>query len=77
MAIRLVIDRNDARHGHVIDLHDPPPGMADDMACAASTNREVVSVIVITEDGQTTKYCKGQILSSGFYASNVIDAPQF
>lgn len=67
MSIKIVIDRNDAREGHVIQLQGPPPGLAHEIAHAASCNGEVVSVVVQDESGFLTQYCKGIIISGGYH----------
>lgn len=76
--IRIVIDCNNIRDGHVISLHGPPPGLAEDIARAASNNREVVAVTVDDESGYITHYVRGDIISAGFFRSEYhTDKPNF
>lgn len=71
MAINIVLARNDIRQGHVITLHEPPDGLAFDIAVVASLNKEIVSARVTYENGVTYVYVKGKLTHAEAVLPNV------
>lgn len=75
--IVLYLDYNNIRDGDVIRLYFPPPGLARNLAIAASNNYDVVSVKLVLPNGEETVYCKGNTVSGSARSVTDSDIPGF